>query len=345
MIKANDKEVDIASPKQVEGEDFFEATLRPQSLSEYVGQAKIKQNLKIFIDAANKRKEILEHILLYGPPGLGKTTLAHIIAREVGVTIKVTSGPAIEKAGDLASLLTSLEPNDILFIDEVHRLNKNVEEILYPAMEDYCLDIVLGKGAGAKALRLDLPKFTLIGATTRAGLVSAPLRDRFGSTYRLDYYEEDEIEQIIHRAAQILRVKIDEGGKKEIARRSRRTPRIANRLLKRVRDFAQVKASGQITNPIAKEALDMLEVDNLGLDANDRRLLSALIEKFNGGPVGLSSLAAATSEEQETLEDVYEPFLIRIGFIARTPKGRVATPAAYDHLKIPVKQSKAQTLL
>jgi Holliday junction DNA helicase RuvB len=345
MITANDNEIDIASPKQAEGEGFFEATLRPQNLSEYIGQAKIKENLKIFIDAAHKRKETLEHILLYGPPGLGKTTLAHIIAREVGVNIKITSGPAIEKAGDLASLLTSLEANDILFIDEIHRLNKNIEEVLYPAMEDYCLDIMLGKGAGAKALRLDLPKFTLIGATTRAGLISAPLRDRFGSTYRLDYYEVDEIEKIIDRAAQILKVKIDQGGKKEIARRARRTPRIANRLLKRVRDYAQVKASGKVTEDVATEALNMLEVDILGLDANDRRLLSTLIEKFGGGPVGLSSLAAATSEEQETLEDVYEPFLIRIGFIARTSKGRVATPAAYDHLKIPSRETKTQTLL
>ncbi|OGE80841.1 MAG: Holliday junction DNA helicase RuvB [Candidatus Doudnabacteria bacterium RIFCSPLOWO2_02_FULL_48_8] len=337
--------MDIVNPSPKKNEGFFEATLRPQTLGEYVGQGKIKDNLKIFIDAAQKRKEVLEHILLYGPPGLGKTTLAHIIARESGVSIKVTSGPAIEKSGDLASLLTALEPNDVLFIDEIHRLPKAVEEILYPAMEDYCLDIVLGKGAGAKALRLDLPKFTLIGATTRIGLISAPLRDRFGSTYRLDYYEENEIEQIIERAAHILKIKIDRGGKQEIAKRSRRTPRIANRLLKRVRDFAQVKASGKITGDIAHDALNMLEVDSLGLDANDRRLLSALIEKFSGGPVGLSSLAAATSEEQETLEDVYEPFLIRIGFLARTPKGRIATPAAYEHLRVSMKQAKGQTLL
>src|SRR3989344_4729480 len=345
MIQTNADEIDIVNPSPKKNEGFFEATLRPQTLGEYVGQGKIKDNLKIFIDAAQKRKEVLEHILLYGPPGLGKTTLAHIIARESGVSIKVTSGPAIEKSGDLASLLTNLSENDVLFVDEIHRLNKTVEEILYPAMEDYCLDIVLGKGAGAKALRLDLPKFTLIGATTRIGLLTAPFRDRFGMTYRLDYYEESEIEKIIERAAKILNIKIDDDGKTEIAKRARRTPRVANRLLKRVRDFAQVKAGGQINKSVAHEALTQLEVDELGLDGNDRRILEALIEKFAGGPVGLSSIAAATSEDQGTIEEIYEPYLLRLGLIARTPKGRVATPAAYDHLKKTPQKSTNPTLL
>ncbi|MBI2607340.1 MAG: Holliday junction branch migration DNA helicase RuvB [Candidatus Doudnabacteria bacterium] len=333
MINQDTPETNLANPKQIQEESFFEATLRPQSLAEYVGQEKIKENLKILIDAALGRKDTLEHIMLYGPPGLGKTTLAHIVAREIGSNIKVTSGPAIEKAGDLAALLTNLEANDVLFIDEIHRLNKTVEEILYPAMEDYALDIVLGKGAGAKAVRLDLPKFTLIGATTRVGMLSAPLRDRFGMTYRLDYYEEPEIEKILERAAKILKIKIDEAGHKAIASRSRRTPRVANRLLKRVRDFAQVKAQGKISKEIAKQALSMMEVDELGLDANDRRILEVLIDKFGGGPVGVSSLAAAASEDIGTIEDIYEPYLLRLGLIMRTPKGRTATPAAMEHLK------------
>ncbi|MDP4000994.1 MAG: Holliday junction branch migration DNA helicase RuvB [bacterium] len=344
MINQDTPDIKLTNPKQAQEESFFEATLRPQNLSEYVGQEKIKENLKILIDAALGRKETLEHIMLYGPPGLGKTTLAHIIAREVGGNIKITSGPAIEKAGDLAALLTNLDTNDILFIDEIHRLNKTIEEILYPAMEDYALDIILGKGAGAKAVRLDLPKFTLIGATTRVGMLSAPLRDRFGMTYRLDYYEEPEIQKILERAAKILKIKIDSGGHKEIASRSRRTPRVANRLLKRVRDFAQVKTKGDVSQDVAKQALSMMEVDELGLDANDRRILEVLIDKFAGGPVGISSLAAAASEDIGTIEDIYEPYLLRLGLLTRTPKGRMATPAAYDHMKKPPPEQNQRLL-
>jgi holliday junction DNA helicase RuvB len=344
MINKDTSKADVAYAKPSSEESFFEATLRPQSLTEYIGQEKIKENLQILIDAARGRKDTLEHIMLYGPPGLGKTTLAHIVAREIGSNIKITSGPAIEKAGDLASLLTNLETNDVLFIDEIHRLNKNIEEILYPAMEDYALDIILGKGAGAKAVRLDLPKFTLIGATTRVGMLSAPLRDRFGMTYRLDYYEEPEIEKILKRAAKILNINIDSAGHKEIATRSRRTPRIANRLLKRVRDFAQVKAQGKINHDIAQQALHLLEVDSLGLDANDRRILEVLIDKFQGGPVGLSSLAAASSEDMGTIEDIYEPYLLRLGLITKTPKGRMATDAAYIHMKKD-QEKRPQTLL
>jgi Holliday junction DNA helicase RuvB len=345
MINEESEQLNVSTPTQIIDETFFEASLRPLYLSDYVGQQKIKENLKILMDAARGRKETLEHILLYGPPGLGKTTLAYIIAREMGVNIKITSGPAIEKAGDLAALLTNLSENDILFIDEIHRMNKTIEEVLYPAMEDYALDIVLGKGAGAKAIRIDLPKFTLIGATTRVGLLSSPLRDRFGMTYRLDYYELEEIEKILQRSSKIINVEVDSLGRKEIAQRSRRTPRIANRLLKRVRDYAQVKADGKINMEVASVALELLEVDSLGLDSNDRRILLALIEKFSGGPVGISSIAAATSEDQGTIEDIYEPYLLRLGLIARTPKGRVATDAAYKHLGINTQTKNGQTLI
>jgi len=323
----------------------FDLTLRPKTLHEYIGQEKIKEHLRIFLSAAKKRKEPLEHLLVYGPPGLGKTTLAHVLANETGANIKVTSGPAIERAGDLASLLTNLQNFDILFIDEVHRLPRVVEEVLYPAMEDFRFDIILGKGPGARSVRLDLPRFTIIGATTRIGLVSAPLRDRFGVTFRLDYYEEGEIEEIVKRSAKILNIEINSGGISEIARRSRRTPRIANRLLRRVRDFAEVKGDGTIDEQVANAALDMLEVDRLGLDRNDRRILLALIEKFQGRPVGINSLAAATSEEEDTITDVYEPYLMRLGMIERTPKGRMATPLAYDHLHLKTSQPKINKLL
>ena len=309
----------------------IESGLRPQSLEEYVGQEKAKNNLEIYIKAALERKEALDHVLLYGPPGLGKTTLAGIIAKEMGVNIRITSGPAIEKAGDLAAILTNLSEHDILFIDEIHRMSRTVEEILYPAMEDYALDIIIGKGPAAKSIRIDVPKFTLIGATTRAGLLTAPLRDRFGVISRLELYTPEELRTIVIRSAGILDVEIDEDGAAEIASRSRGTPRIANRFLRRVRDFAQVKHDGKITWQVAAEALKMMEVDELGLDIIDSRLITTMIENFNGGPVGLDTIAATIGEEPNTIEDVYEPYLLQLGFIARTPRGRIATKNAYEH--------------
>ena len=318
------------------GEDIvIEKGLRPESLDQYVGQSKAKNNLKIFIEAAKSRNEPLDHVLFYGPPGLGKTTLATIIAHEMGVHIKVTSGPAIEKPGEMAAILNNLAENDILFIDEIHRLNRQVEEVLYPAMEDYSIDIMIGKGQGARSIRLDLPKFTLVGATTRAGLLTAPLRDRFGVINKLEFYTVDELKQIIIRSAGLLNVEIDEKGATELARRSRGTPRLANRLLKRVRDFAQVKYDGVITEYVSNLSLDLLEVDKLGLDKGDRSILETMIDKFDGGPVGLDTLAAALGEDSGTLEDVYEPYLIQNGLLQRTPRGRIATRLAYEHLGVP----------
>lgn len=312
----------------------IEKGLRPSSLDQYVGQEKAKNNLKIFIEAAKLRNEPLDHVLFYGPPGLGKTTLSTIIANEMGVNIKITSGPAIEKPGEMAAILNNLSENDILFIDEIHRLNRQVEEVLYPAMEDYSIDIMIGKGQGARSIRLDLPKFTLVGATTRAGLLTAPLRDRFGVINKLEFYTIDELKQIIIRSAGLLNVEIDEQGAVEMARRSRGTPRLANRLLKRVRDFAQVKYDGKITYEVANDALNLLEVDKLGLDKGDRSILETIIYKFAGGPVGLDTLAAALGEDAGTLEDVYEPYLIQNGFIQRTPRGRVVTDFAYTHIGV-----------
>ena len=318
--------------KTLLSEDAGETSLRPKTLKEYIGQEKAKQNLSIFIEAARRRTESLDHVLLHGPPGLGKTTLAGIIAQEMGVNIRITSGPAIEKPGDLAALLTNLSENDILFVDEIHRLNRAVEEILYPAMEDYAIDIIIGKGPSANSIRLDLPKFTLIGATTRAGSLSAPLRDRFGVTLRLELYTPEELREIVTRSAGILDVAIEPDGAMEIARRSRGTPRIANRMLRRVRDFAQVMADGVITKDVADTALLALEVDALGLDNVDRRMLRAIIENYGGGPVGLDTLAATIGEESVTLEDVYEPYLMQLGFLTRTPRGRCVTRKAYEHL-------------
>ena len=317
-------------------EDAQESSLRPKTLAEYIGQEKAKENLSIFIQAARKRQESLDHVLLHGPPGLGKTTLAGIIAQEMGVNIRITSGPAIEKPGDLAALLTNLNEGDILFVDEIHRLNRSVEEILYPAMEDYALDIIVGKGPSANSIRLDLPHFTLIGATTRAGQLSAPLRDRFGVTLRLELYTPEELSKIVTRSAGILNCDIVPEGAYEIARRSRGTPRIANRMLRRVRDFADVKADGVITKQVADEALCALEIDYLGLDPVDRRMMAAIIENYNGGPVGLETLAATIGEESVTLEDVYEPYLMQLGFLTRTPRGRCVTQKAYQHLHKPI---------
>lgn len=312
----------------------IETGLRPHRLADYIGQEKVKGNLEIFIKAAQDRHEALDHVLLYGPPGLGKTTLAGVIANEMGVNIRITSGPAIEKAGDLAAILTNLSQHDILFIDEIHRLSRSVEEILYPAMEDYALDIIIGKGPSAKSIRLDLPKFTLIGATTRAGLLTAPLRDRFGVMSRLELYTDEELIKIIMRSAGLLDVKTDREGAAEIASRSRGTPRIANRLLKRARDFAQVKYNGVITKEVACAAMDMMEVDSIGLDEIDRKMIFAMVKNFAGGPVGLETIAATIGEEANTIEDVYEPYLLQLGFIARTPRGRVVTPEAYKHFGI-----------
>jgi Holliday junction DNA helicase RuvB len=324
----------LLTPYQQPEEATAELSLRPNRLSEYIGQDKVKSNLRLLIEAAQARKEPLDHILLYGPPGLGKTTLAGIMAAEMGVNKRITSGPAFERPGDVVSILTNLDEGDILFVDEIHRLNRVIEETLYPAMEDFAVDFIIGKGPSARTMRLGLKHFTLVGATTRLGLLSSPLRDRFGVHCHLEFYDHAALEEIVRRSAVILKISIDDGGAAEIARRSRGTPRVANRLLKRVRDYAQMRAGGIATKEVAMQALSMLEVDQLGLDATDRRLLETIVRKFGGGPVGLDTLAAATNEEPDTIEDVYEPFLLQLGFIQRTPRGRVATPHAYEHLGI-----------
>jgi holliday junction DNA helicase RuvB len=331
----------IAPAAESPQEEAIERALRPKALDEYVGQEKARAQLEIFINAARGRSEALDHVLLFGPPGLGKTTLAHIIAKEMGVNLRQTSGPVLERAGDLAALLTNLEPNDVLFIDEIHRLSPVVEEILYPAMEDYRLDIMIGEGPAARSVRLDLPPFTLIGATTRAGMLTNPLRDRFGIVSRLEFYTTEELGRIVHRSAGLLEVEITESGAQEVAKRSRGTPRISNRLLRRVRDYAQVKADGIVSSEVADAALKMLDVDNLGFDVMDRKLLQAVLEKFGGGPVGLDNLAAAIGEERDTIEDVLEPYLIQQGYLMRTPRGRVATSLAYQHFGLQVPKALA----
>ena len=325
----------IITTQLEENENVLENHLRPQYLSEYIGQEKVKSNLKVYIEAAKERGDSLDHVLLYGPPGLGKTTLAGIVANEMGTNLKITAGPAIEKPGEMAAILNNLQDGDVLFVDEIHRLNRQVEEVLYPAMEDFVIDIVIGKGAAARSIRLDLPKFTLIGATTRAGMLSAPLRDRFGVVSRLAFYTVEELQEIILHSAKILEVEIDKDGALELARRSRGTPRLANRLLKRVRDFAQIKYDGRITKEVADFALNLLEVDKLGLDQTDRQILMTMIQKFGGGPVGLETLAVSIGEDPGTLEDVYEPYLVQNGLILRTPRGRVASDEAYYHFGIP----------